>query len=190
MTSRWSWSFALGLLLLVTYLTAPGIVLAQDDVADDPLLADMQAEGEEEPAEGEAPPPPAPELDVDALLRQDAEVFADEGYSYDPGNRRDPFVSLRESRERGDTAGGPRPEGVPGLLISEIDLTGIFVLPDGPVAQVQAADQDKSFLLRVGDRLYDGDVVSISRNEVVFRQEVDDPAALKPFREVVKKLNP
>jgi hypothetical protein len=42
----------------------------------------------------------------------------------------------------------------------------------------------------VGDQLYDGDVISISGKEAIFKQIVDDPTALKPFREVVKKLNP
>ena len=85
---------------------------------------------------------------------------------------------------------GPRPEGIPGLAINEIDLTGIFVLPEGPVAQVQTSDRDRSYLLRVGDKLYDGDVVSVSSDELVFRQILDDPTALTPFREVVKRLNP
>lgn len=179
-------------LLAILPLVLAGPARAQDDVADDPLSADLPVDGEEGEgtAEGQPRQEELPELDVDALLLQEEEMFAGEGYTYEPGDRRDPFESLREVRERRDTRSGPRPEGVPGLLIDEVDLTGIFVLPDGPVAQVQAADQDKSFLLRVGDRLYDGNVVSISRGEVVFRQEVDDPAALKPFREVVKKLNP
>ena len=58
------------------------------------------------------------------------------------------------------------------------------------MAQVVAANQKKSYLLREGDQLYDGDVVSINRSEVVFKQIVQDPTALKPFREVVKSLNP
>ena len=85
---------------------------------------------------------------------------------------------------------GPRPEGVPGLLIDEIDLTGIFHTSKGFVAQVVASNQKKSYLLKEGDQLYDGDVVSINKNEVVFKQVVQDPTALKPFREVVKSLNP
>jgi hypothetical protein len=43
-------------------------------------------------------------------------------------------------------------------------------------------------LLKGGDQLFDGDVVTISRDEVVFKQVVADPAASKPFREVVKSL--
>ena len=58
------------------------------------------------------------------------------------------------------------------------------------VAQVQAADRDESYLLRVGDQLYDGDVISIGASEVTFKQMVDDPSEPKPFRERVKKLNP
>jgi hypothetical protein len=126
---------------------------------------------------------------VDEILMDEEAMLAGEGYFYDPGNRRDPFKSLLVARERLEFR-GPRPDGIPGLLIDEIDITGIFMTSDGPVAQVASADQDKSYLLRIGDQLYDGDVISISANEAVFKQIVDDPTALKPFREVVKKLNP
>ena len=81
-------------------------------------------------------------------------------YTYDPGNRRDPFKSLLAAQDRPELK-GPRPEGIPGLLIDEIDLTGIFRTAKGYVAQVQAPNKDKSYLLREGDQLYDGDVVSI-----------------------------
>jgi len=126
---------------------------------------------------------------VDEILMDEAEMLAGEGYYYDPGGRRDPFRSLLQARDRLEFR-GPRPEGIPGLLIDEIDITGIFLTPDGPVAQVASADQEKSYLLRVGDQLYDGDVISIAAREAVFKQIVDDPTALKPFRQVSKKLNP
>ena len=126
---------------------------------------------------------------IDEILQGEEDVLSGSGFSYDPGNRRDPFKSLlvvgREPVFR-----GPRPEGVPGLLIDEIDLTGIFHTSKGFVAQVVASNQKKSYLLKEGDQLYDGDVVSINRNEVVFKQVVQDPTALKPFREVVKSLSP
>lgn len=144
-------------------------------------------------AEGEAPPPGEAEEggevpDIDAILRGEEEILGGGGYTYDPGGRRDPFRSLLETRDV--ERRGPRPEGVPGLLIDEIVITGLFDTPRGWVAQVRAADQGKSFLLREGDELYDGEVVSIGRNEVAFKQVVQDPTALKPFQEVVKKLNP
>lgn len=141
------------------------------------------------PAEG-GPLGPAPDLgDIEQILEGEEEVLSGTGFTYDPGNRRDPFKSLLAAPDRPELR-GPRPEGVPGLLIDEIDLTGIFRTSKGYVAQVSAANQKKSYLLREGDQLYDGDVVSINRNEVVFKQIVQDPTALKPFREVVKSLNP
>lgn len=130
------------------------------------------------------------ELDrIDEILAGEELMLAGEGYGYDPGDRRDPFKSLLEARTR-PTIRGQRPEGIPGLLIDDIDLKGTFIMPDGPIAQIQSADKDQAYLLRVGDQLFDGDVVSITENEIVFKQLVDDPTAIKPFREVVKKLNP
>jgi hypothetical protein len=126
---------------------------------------------------------------IDEILQGEEEVLSGSGFSYDPGNRRDPFKSLLAGPDRPEIR-GPRPEGVPGLLIDEIDLKGIFHTSKGFVAQVLAANQKKSYLLKEGDQLFDGDVVSINKNEVVFKQVVQDPTALKPFREVVKSLNP
>ena len=126
---------------------------------------------------------------IDEILEAEERMLEGEGYFYEAGDRRDPFRSLLAARSRPRPV-GPRPEGIPGLLIDEIDVTGIFILVDGPVAQIESTDRDQSFLLRVGDQLFDGDVVGIDRNEVKFRQIVDDPTAIKPFREIVKKLNP
>jgi hypothetical protein len=125
---------------------------------------------------------------IDELLALDEEVLSDPGtYSYDPGARRDPFRSLLARRTQEDEQ-EERPEGPAGMLIDEIQLQGVFILPEGPVAQIQSSTKETSFLLRPGDQLWDGDVVRITLDEVVFKQSVNDPTALKPFREVVKRL--
>ncbi len=128
---------------------------------------------------------------IDDLLALDEEVQSDPGiYSYDPGARRDPFRSLVERNKVQTEEEQKRPEGPQGLLIDEIIVEGVFVLPEGPIVQIQSLGQDTSYLLRPGDQLWDGDVVSISFEEVIFKQSVNDPTALKPFREVVKRLEP
>lgn len=156
------------------------------------LAASSLAQPPQPPA---APSPAAPGVlspvpdtgDIDEILEGEEEVLSGGGgFSYDPGNRRDPFKSLLTGTEKVDR--GPRPEGIPGLMIDEIDLLGIWRTPKGYVAQVRASN--KSYLLREGDQLFDGDVVSIAKGEVVFKQQVQDPTALKPFREVVKSMNP
>jgi hypothetical protein len=134
---------------------------------------------------------PTPDMgSIDQILEGDEEVLSgNSGFTYDPGNRRDPFKSLLIAPDRPEFR-GPRPEGVPGLLIDEVDLKGIYRTARGFIAQVTASNQKKSFLLKEGDQLYDGDVVSIGKNEVVFKQIVQDPTALKPFREIAKSLTP
>jgi hypothetical protein len=141
-------------------------------------------------ASGTALGTPPPDMgNIDQILEGDEEVLAGaNGFTYDPGNRRDPFKSLLIAPDRPEFR-GPRPEGIPGLLIDEIDLKGIIRTARGYIAEVSASNQKKSFLLKEGDQLYDGDVVSIGKNEVVFKQIVQDPTALKPFREIVKSMN-
>ena len=126
---------------------------------------------------------------VDDILAGEEDVLAGTTYSYDPGSRRDPFRSLIAAKNKAERRGA-LPEGIPGLLIEEIDLTGIFKTSRGFVAQVLASNKEKSYLIREGDQLYDGDVVSITQQEVVFKQIVSDPTVIKPFREVIKKLSP
>lgn len=190
------WCLLLSFLLVVTGLAAPAssqtpAATAQPEAAADESGGATADEG----AEAELPPPEEPDLDaIERMLREDEEVLGGSGYTYDPGDRRDPFLSLLRVTEAPDLL-GPRPEGVPGLMIDEIEVTGVFVTPQGAVAQVQAADKAKSYLLHVGDDLYDGSVVAIRFDrgqvaEVVFKQDVRDPTAAKPFREVVKQLNP
>jgi hypothetical protein len=159
-------------------------------------------EAQQEPQGGQLPKPEAgsgesdtlgealPSLgEIDEILEGDEEVYSGTVFTYDPGNRRDPFKSLLAASERPELR-GPRPEGVPGLLIDEIDLKGVFRTSKGFVAQVSVSNQKKSYLLKEGDQVYDGDVVSINMQEIVFKQIVQDPTALKPFREVVKTLKP
>lgn len=129
------------------------------------------------------------EQTIDQILAGEEEVLSGEGYSYDPAGRRDPFISLLQ-RTQAKELPQQRPEGIPGLLIDEIEVKGIFNLNGRVFAQVQTSDKDKSYLIRAGDQLYDGEVVSISSGEITFKQVVNDPSVIKPFREVVKKLNP
>jgi hypothetical protein len=141
------------------------------------------------PAAAAPAEPAAATTSVDDILAGEEDVLAGTTYSYDPGSRRDPFRSLLAAKGKAERKGA-LPEGIPGLLIEEIDLTGIFRTSRGFVAQVLASNKEKSYLIREGDQLYDGDVVSITQQEVVFKQIVNDPTVIKPFREVIKKLSP
>lgn len=116
-----------------------------------------------------APPPPA-------------------AYAYEPGGRRDPFVSLAggASEQRGTAT---RPPGLAGVAVGELALKGIVQNQGAFAAMIQAPDK-KSYLVRNGDRLFDATVKAIVADAVVFVQEVTDPLSLVKQREIRKPLRP
>ncbi|MCH9649873.1 MAG: hypothetical protein K0U98_16665 [Deltaproteobacteria bacterium] len=179
--------------VLVGFLLAlcitPGAWLAQTET--DPEASSDQVESSSEFGEGGdlASGATSPLDEIDQILEGDDEVLAGGGYTYERDDRRDPFLSpLR--RQDLDLPRGPRPEGKAGLLIDEISLTGLFGTAEGMMAQVRGGAKDKSYLLIAGDQLYDGEVVAVRAGEVEFKKVINDPAAIKPFREVVKRLDP
>ncbi len=131
------------------------------------------------PLPDSAPPPPsAGEVEDPSLSGR--------GYTYDPAGRRDPFRSLLVRSE--NRAGGPRPPGIAGIGIDDVTVQGIWKTRSGYVAQIRGTD-NKSYLLRAGDLLYDGEVTRVGPNEVGFRQNLNDPQSVKPFRDITKQLN-
>jgi Tfp pilus assembly protein PilP len=108
-------------------------------------------------------------------------------YRYDPQGRRDPFRSLIGPSPKLEP--GARPPGVPGFLIDELKLGGVFKTREGLTAMVTGPD-NKGYTIRVGQKVLDGEVIRITNTGVVFRQEVNDPTRIERFREVVKDLTP
>jgi Tfp pilus assembly protein PilP len=108
-------------------------------------------------------------------------------YRYDPQGRRDPFRSLIGPAPQLEP--GQRPAGVPGFLIDEMKLQGVFRTRAGLTAMINGPD-NKGYTIKVGDKVLDGEVIRITPTSVVFRQQVNDPTRIERFREVVKDLSP
>ena len=116
------------------------------------------------------------------------EPTAGEAYHYDPQGRRDPFQSLIGPAPR--LQPGQRPPGPPGFLIDEIKLQGVIrTKQQGLIGMINGPD-NRSYLIKVGDKVLDGEVIRITPSSVVFRQEVNDPTRIERFREVIKDLSP
>jgi Tfp pilus assembly protein PilP len=111
---------------------------------------------------------------------------APSAYTYNPEGRRDPFLSLLG---RGEETGTPmiRPPGIQGVLIEEVTVKGVLRDKTGFLAMLQAPD-NKTYTVRVGDKLLDGSVKSISTDKVVFSQDVRDPLSLIKQREIPKPV--
>lgn len=166
---RISWWVSMALLTLLVAATAPAFPQETEDV------------------EGEAPATATQSTQtVDEILEQQEALLSGQRFSYDPSGRRDPFRSLMEIEQ---TSRDCR-EGISCMLITEIALDGIVKDDsDGDVAMFTGSD-NKGYFLRVGDSVFDGTVTGIDPRlgVVTFRQEVDDPRRIKPYRDVKKSL--
>ena len=151
---------------------------AQAPVASSPQAPPAPPAAAEPPAAAAQTPIPAEQAPIEPA-----------GYTYDPGGRRDPFVSLVRRGTTTARGGGnaARPAGLGGLETGEITLRGTVRSREGFVAILQGADQ-KTYIVRAGDRLFDGTVRTISQNDMVILQQVNDPLSLEKQREVRKVL--
>ena len=137
---------------------------------------------------GTTPPDePLPTAQIESILRQQARMVEGQHFSYVPGGRRDPFRNLSIPQTN-----DIRPKGAAGMMVAEINVEGIVRDPDdGDMALVVGPDS-KGYFLRVGDTVFDGTVIAVDARKglVTFRQRVDDPKMIKPYRDVDKRLVP
>jgi len=110
------------------------------------------------------------------------------GYTYHPEGRRDPFVSLlRHAAETPRGPAGARAPGLAGLGASEVALKGTMQARDGYIAMLLGSD-NKTYIVRPGDRLLDGAIRTISADSLIILQQVNDPLSPQKQREVRKML--
>jgi hypothetical protein len=173
------WVLAAAGLVLVAAASAPAFPADAEppDAAAEAAQKRAQAEQQKEAQQT-----------VETILRQQEELLSGQRFSYDPGGRRDPFRSLFE--EAATRRKGPRPPGIAGMLVGEVDLTGIVKDPQGGNIALFMGSDNKGYFLRSGDEVYDGTVLAVDpvAGAVTFRQQVDDPRLIKPYRDVVKRL--
>jgi hypothetical protein len=99
--------------------------------------------------------------------------------------KRDPFVSpiQAHSNEPINCGSGKRC-----LVVGQTMLQGIVKGPNGMIAVV-SNPLNKAYFLHENDPVYNGFVVRITPDSVVFSEQVTDKFGKKSTREVVKKVN-
>ena len=154
-----------------------------------PLVADAQT-----PAPAPAPGPTAtngttaPAAAATATPAPAGPQLEPQGYTYDPQGRRDPFISLLRRGSDIQRAGiGVRPAGLAGLETSEVTLKGTIATQGSYVGIMQGSD-NKTYIVKAGDKLLDGTIRTINPDSVVITQQVTDPLSLEKQREVRKVL--
>jgi Tfp pilus assembly protein PilP len=156
------------------------------------LVATVRPASAQQPApDGARPQTPLPgQLPAGAAKEKEPEKTAPpvpDVFTYNPEGRRDPFVSLLLRGSDMKPTRESRPDGLPGLLISEISLRGILKDKTGFVAMVSGPD-NKTHIIRGNDKVFDGTVKAITADSVIFSQDVNDPLSLVKQREVRKYL--
>lgn len=136
-----------------------------------------------------APPPPAPGAPAPPAPQAEKPPSGS-GYTYDPAGRRDPFVSLLGRGGDVPASGSARPQGLPGMLISEVTLKGVLKTAKGDYVALLQAPDNKTYIAHAGDKVLDGAIKTITSAEVVFTQDVNDPLSLVKQREVRKAIRP
>ena|SRR5688572_10123672 len=147
--------------MVAVFVAATGLVRAQGAPTAQPA-----------PAQPATPASPAP-------------APAAEAYTYDPGGRRDPFVSLLSRGIEPTT--GKKLTGLSGLTTGEVMLRGVMQSRNSYVALLSGPD-GKTYSAHVNDRLLDGVIRSVTPQGIVIMQEVNDPLSLVKQREVRKGL--
>jgi Tfp pilus assembly protein PilP len=160
-------------------------VLAAALATTAPALAQKAASPSPAPAAAAAPAGEPSKESLKEIVDRETAPQAGQ-YQYQPGGRRDPFVSLLQNVAPSEVR-GPRPQGLPGMLVQEMALKGIVKDRTGFVAILQAPD-GKSYFARVGQRCYDGVITAMDQTTVTFRQEVQDPLSPVKTRDVKKSL--
>lgn len=98
--------------------------------------------------------------------------------------KRDPFISIIRNREL------PYPTCASGkgcLIVDQLVLKGVVKSPTGMLAVV-VNGQHKAYFLRENDPVFNGQVVKITGDSIIFKEKVINRAGRESEREVVKRM--
>jgi Tfp pilus assembly protein PilP len=101
------------------------------------------------------------------------------------GGRRDPFISPVVNRSMG---GSGCSSGKRCLAVDQIALTGIVKSEAGMIAVVVNA-MNKAYFLRENDPVFNGFVVKITGDSIIFKETLQDKLGKSFTREVTKKIS-
>lgn len=105
-----------------------------------------------------------------------------------------PTIEVRIERYRAQKAAAaaahvPPPKPTTALLLNEMQVTGIFRTPRGWAAMVEATPIKLSYVVYPGETFFDGQLVAIEENRLVFRRDVvwadgrrEKTVEIKPLR--------
>jgi hypothetical protein len=103
-----------------------------------------------------------------------------------PSGKRDPFISLAVVRAQ--QVGASCGTGKRCLVIDQIDLKGVVKTPKGMIAMVENTAK-KAYFLRENDPVFNGYVMKITGDSVIFKENTVDNQGRTQTRDVVKRVS-
>lgn len=157
-------------------VSKPVVAVKAAPVAKSPAPAKKE---QEKTAESQAKPEQAASAD-----KPEEPVKNEKAKVYSANGRRDPFISPVVNTS---AVGSGCSTGKRCLSVGQISLKGVVKSETGMIAVVVNA-LDKAYFLRENDPVFDGYVLKITTDSIVFKETVQDKLG-KPFtREVTKKI--
>lgn len=104
-----------------------------------------------------------------------------------PQEKGDPFVIPLRKSTTDTTIPQNLPPGQAGLMVSQVEVQGLVKAPSGNRAIVRGP-HDRTYFLKVNDKLYNGRVTKITDSAVFFEETMVDPLGKVQRHEVEKAL--
>jgi Tfp pilus assembly protein PilP len=127
--------------------------------------------------------------DQESTLMEDKpeDRTAEGGFVYKPRGRRDPFWDLLRGKEAKMLTAAK--EGIAGLEIDQLELEGI-IYRSGQFIALFKGPKGNPYDVQVGQNVYDGEIIQIDANRVVFKKILTIALGGTKEKTVVKTLEP
>ena len=167
------------------------ILLSMSGCADEKAAADKAAADLKAAAASKTPAPPAKGATKGkAKAEEDPTpvLSVPEGFRYEHGGRRDPFVNpVPPPPKAPPEVPVVRPDGLPGVLVAEAKIAGTITSKEpGMTKAIINAPGKRTYFAVKGDTLFDGIIKEIRSDSVVFT--MISPSTKRPVdRETIVK---
>jgi len=143
----------------------------------------QEAGQEQKPPEEQKPEEEEKKIEEDIIKKQE-EILPENLLK----EKNDPFKSpMDEAAERRRREG--KLVGVAAMSIEELAIIGIIEVQGEYIALVRGPD-NVGYFLRANDEIFNGKVVEIDLEKIVFEQEIKAQYALQKSRRITKKIHP
>jgi len=126
------------------------------------------------------------QAEINQRIKTTADILDKKTFIYNSKGKRDPFKDLLAGRDVSEAA---KKEGISQMMISDIVLIGIATIKGNFIAIINGP-QGFPLQLKVGTKVANGFVLSISDSKVIFRKTKERGVPMYRSKDITKEINP